>query len=57
MGRDNNKMRVKATGVTRVAGWVLVDPRGHIRGHYDSNDIHKLDELVRDARFLARTMM
>lgn len=37
--------------------FMLVDPRGHIRGHYDSNDIHKLDELVRDARFLARTMM
>ena len=37
--------------------FMLVDPLGHIRGHYDSNDIHKLDELVRDARFLARTMM
>jgi protein SCO1/2 len=35
----------------------LVDPRGHIRAHYDTNDIHQLDELVRDARFLARTMM
>ena len=37
--------------------FMLVDPRGHIRGHYDSNDVQKLDELIRDARFLARTMM
>jgi len=37
--------------------FMLVDPTGHIRGHYDSNNIHELDEMVRAARFLARTMM
>ncbi len=37
--------------------FLLVDPTGRIRGHYDSNDIHKLDEMMHAARFLARTMM
>jgi protein SCO1/2 len=33
----------------------LVDGNAHLRGLYDSNDIQRLDALVRDARFLART--
>ena len=37
--------------------FLLVDPKLHIRGIYDSNYIHRLDELIRDARFLARTML
>jgi protein SCO1/2 len=38
------------------SGWfLLVDGDLQIRGVYDSNDIHKLDELERHARFLART--
>ena len=35
--------------------FMLVDKDLRIRGAYDSNDIHRLDELVRDARYLART--
>ena len=37
--------------------FLLIDPQLNIRGEFDSNDIHKLDELMRDARFLARTML
>jgi protein SCO1/2 len=37
--------------------FMLVDPLGHIRGHYDSNDTFQRDDLIRAARFLARTMM
>jgi protein SCO1/2 len=52
--------QARSDGIPNIAHqnlFFLVDPRGHIRGHYDTNDIHKLDELVRAARFLARTMM
>jgi protein SCO1 len=54
------KEQDRPNGIPNIAHagyFMLVDPTGHIRGHYDSNDIHKLDELIRDARFLARTMM
>jgi protein SCO1/2 len=34
--------------------FMLVDGDLHIRGIYESNDIHRLDELIRDARYLAR---
>ncbi|MEO8550856.1 MAG: SCO family protein [Kofleriaceae bacterium] len=34
--------------------FMLVDGELHIRGMYESNDIHRLDELIRDARYLAR---
>jgi protein SCO1/2 len=37
--------------------FLLIDPSLHIRGKYETEDIHRLDELVRDARFLARTMI
>ncbi len=33
----------------------LVDGELRIRGAYDSNDVQKLDEMLRGARFLART--
>lgn len=46
-----------APNIAHGGYFMLVDPTGRIRGKYDSNDIHKLDELVRAARFLARTMM
>jgi protein SCO1 len=36
--------------------FLLVDPELNIRGRiYDSDVIHQLDELMRDARYLART--
>ena len=34
---------------------LLVDDQLHIRGAYDSNDINRLDQLIRDARHLHRT--
>ncbi|HET9987365.1 MAG TPA: SCO family protein [Kofleriaceae bacterium] len=34
--------------------FMLVDGDLHIRGMYESNDIQRLDELIRDARYLAR---
>jgi protein SCO1/2 len=37
--------------------FLLIDPTLHIRGKYESDDAHQLDELVRAARFLARTMI
>jgi protein SCO1/2 len=36
--------------------FLLVDPQLHIRGKYDSGDIKRLDQMIHDARFLARTM-
>ncbi|HET9627165.1 MAG TPA: SCO family protein [Kofleriaceae bacterium] len=52
------KKGVTASGapdITHQGYFLLVDGTGHLRGIYDSNDIHKLDEMVRDARFLVRT--
>ena len=48
----------KANGVPNIAHggyFILVDGDLHLRGTYDSGDIHRLDELIRDARYLART--
>ena len=47
----------KANGVPNIAHggyFILVDGNLHLRGTYDSNDIQRLDELIRDARYLAR---
>lgn len=49
----------RPNGIPNIAHggyFLLVDPQLHLRGTYDSNDIHRLDELIRDARYLARTM-
>ncbi len=35
--------------------FVLVDGNLHIRGVYDSGDLPKLDQVMRDARYLIRT--
>jgi protein SCO1/2 len=54
------KEGTQQNGVPNIAHggyFLLIDPTLHIRGTYDSNDIHRLDELIRDARFLARTML
>ncbi len=51
---------VQKNGVPNIAHggyFLLVDPALHIRGKYDSDDIQRLDEMIRDARFLARTML
>lgn len=49
---------VSASGAPQISHsgfFLLVDGEAHIRGAYDSNDIHKLDDMIRDARFLVRT--
>jgi protein SCO1 len=50
----------RPSGVPDIAHggyFLLVDPNLHIRGVYDSDLINQLDALMRDARYLARTMM
>lgn len=44
-----------APAIAHSGHFLLIDGAGHIRGAYDSGDIHRLDEMIRDARFLART--
>lgn len=45
-----------APAISHSGYFVLVDGNAHIRGVYDSNDIKRLDQMIHDARFLARTM-
>lgn len=48
----------KPTGVPDIAHggyFLLVDRALNIRGTYDSDRVHQLDELMSDARYLART--
>jgi protein SCO1/2 len=50
----------RPNGVPNIAHagyFLLVGPDRVIRGKYDSDDIHRLDELIRDARFLARVSL
>jgi protein SCO1/2 len=54
MMRDGNR----PSGVPDIKHggyFLLVDPKLHIRGVYDSDLINQLDALMRDARYLART--
>jgi protein SCO1 len=44
-----------APQIAHSGHFLLVDGRGYIRGAYDSNDIQRLDQMIRDARYLART--
>ena len=44
-----------APQISHSGYFLLVDRNAHVRGAYDSNDIQRLDEMIRDARFLART--
>ena len=49
---------VTESGAPRIAHngyFLLVDGNAHVRGIYDSGDVQRLDELIRDARYLART--
>jgi protein SCO1/2 len=52
------RMPDKPSGVPDIAHggyFMLVDKALHIRGIYDSDRVHQLDELMSDARYLART--
>lgn len=42
--------------IAHAGYFLLVDPQLHIRGKYDTDDVKQLDEMIHDARFLARTM-
>ena len=44
-----------APAISHNGYFLLVDGDLKIRGVYDSNDVQKLDDLLRHARFLART--
>ena len=54
MDRDGNTPS-GAPNIVHQAYFVLVDSDLVIRGVYDSDDTPRLDELIRHARFLART--
>ena len=47
--------RSGAPNIVHSGYFMLVDGELQIRGVYDSNDLQRLDQLLRDARFLART--
>ncbi len=44
-----------APAISHSGYFLLVDGDAHIRGAYDSNDLQRLDEMIRDARYLVRT--
>lgn len=44
-----------APSIAHQGFFLLVDQNLHIRGAYDSADTQRLDEMIRDARYLART--
>jgi protein SCO1/2 len=46
-----------APSIAHAGYFMLIDPQLHVRGTYDTSDLHRLDEMIRDARFLARTML
>ena len=55
MAREGSDREHGVPNIAHGGYFMLVDKDLRIRGAYDSNDIHRLDELVRDARYLART--
>ena len=44
-----------APAISHSGYFLLVDGHARIRGTYDSSDIQRLDEMIRDARYLVRT--
>jgi protein SCO1/2 len=46
--------RSGAPSIAHSGHFLLLDGHGHIRGAYDSSEIQRLDEMIRDARYLAR---
>ena len=44
-----------APAISHSGYFLLVDSQGYIRGAYDSSDLQRLDEMIRDARYLVRT--
>ncbi|MDQ3339559.1 MAG: SCO family protein [Myxococcota bacterium] len=54
MDRDGTTTR-GAPNIVHSGYFMLVDGDLKIRGAYDSNDVHRLDQMLHDARYLART--
>ncbi len=54
MDREGNTSS-GAPNIVHSGYFLLVDGDLVIRGAYDSNDIHRLDQMLHDARYLART--
>jgi protein SCO1/2 len=54
MQRDGQQKN-GAPNIAHQGHFLLIDQKLHIRGTYDSSDTQRLDEMIRDARFLART--
>lgn len=44
-----------APAISHSGYFLLIDRNAHVRGAYDSNEVTRLDDLARDARYLART--
>ena len=44
-----------APSIAHNGHFALVDGKLHIRGFYDSADVSRLEEMIRDARYLVRT--
>lgn len=44
-----------APAIAHSGYFLLVDGHGRVRGTYASGDLQRLDELIRDARYLVRT--
>ena len=55
MQREGSDRPGAVPNIAHGGYFMLVDGTLRIRGAYDSSDIHRLDDLVRDARYLART--
>jgi protein SCO1/2 len=45
-----------APAISHSGYFLLIDGNAHIRGAYDSGDIQRLDAMIRDARYLVRTV-
>jgi protein SCO1/2 len=52
---NQGKMPSGAPNIAHNGHFYLIDGNAHIRGTYDSNDLQRLDEMIRDARYLVRT--
>lgn len=44
-----------APQISHSGYFLLVDRNAHVRGAYDSNEIRRLDQMIHDARYLARS--
>jgi hypothetical protein len=55
MDKTDGKTSSGTPNIVHSGYFMLVDGDLVLRGLYDSNDVQRLDQLLRDARYLART--